>query len=57
MASLSEPFQVAGQTLTISCSVGVARFPDDGDSADSLIQHADHAMYRAKKQGRSRWSL
>lgn len=57
VASLSEPFQVAGQTLTISCSVGVARFPDDGDSADSLIQHADHAMYRAKKQGRSRWSL
>ena len=57
VASLSEPFQVAGHALTISCSVGVARFPDDGDSADSLIQHADHAMYRAKKQGRSRWSL
>lgn len=57
VASLSEPFQVAGHTLTISCSVGIARFPDDGDSADSLIQHADHAMYRAKKQGRSRWSL
>lgn len=56
VASLSAPFQVAGHSLTISCSVGIARFPDDGDSADSLIQHADHAMYRAKKQGRARWS-
>jgi diguanylate cyclase (GGDEF)-like protein len=57
VASLSEPFQVAGRSLTISCSVGIARFPDDGDTADSLIQYADHAMYRAKKQGRARWSL
>ena len=48
---------VAGRSLTISCSVGIARFPDDGDTADSLIQYADHAMYRAKKQGRARWSL
>ncbi|MDD3352194.1 diguanylate cyclase [Zoogloea sp.] len=54
--SLSVPFLVAGQALNISCSLGVARFPADGENAEALISHADQAMYRAKNQGRARWS-
>ena len=54
--SLAKPFQIAGHSLRISCSVGFACYPADADSAEGLIQHADHAMYRAKKQGRARWS-
>ena len=54
--SLAQPFEVAGHVLEIGSSVGVARFPADGDSAEQLINAADHAMYRAKNAGRGRWS-
>ena len=54
--SLAQPFEVAGHVLKIGSSVGVARFPADGDSAEQLINAADHAMYRAKNAGRGRWS-
>jgi diguanylate cyclase (GGDEF)-like protein/PAS domain S-box-containing protein len=39
---------------TISASLGVALFPQHGDSRDELIQAADEAMYRAKREGRDR---
>ncbi|MCK6373385.1 MAG: diguanylate cyclase [Zoogloea sp.] len=54
--ALSQPFEVDGHVLRIACSVGVARFPNDGDSAERLLTAADHAMYRAKNAGRARWS-
>jgi diguanylate cyclase (GGDEF)-like protein/PAS domain S-box-containing protein len=54
--ALSQPFEVDGHVLRIACSVGVARFPNDGDSAERLLTSADHAMYRAKNAGRARWS-
>jgi diguanylate cyclase (GGDEF)-like protein/PAS domain S-box-containing protein len=54
--ALSQPFEVDGHQLSIACSVGVARFPADGDSAERLLVAADHAMYRAKNAGRARWS-
>jgi|GEM_PF-2250967 len=56
VTSLSQPFDVAGHRLEIAASVGVARFPADGDSAERLIKAADLAMYRAKNAGRARWS-
>ncbi len=56
VASLSQPFEVAGHTLQIACSVGVALYPADGDCAERLLNAADHAMYRAKHAGRARWS-
>ena len=54
--ALSQPFEVDGHVLRIACSVGVARFPNDGDTAERLLIAADHAMYRAKNAGRARWS-
>ncbi|AWI78893.1 diguanylate cyclase [Parazoarcus communis] len=54
--SLSRPFQIGDQALEISCSVGIARFPDDGDTAAVLLHKADVAMYRAKEMGRATWS-
>ncbi len=54
--ALSQPFEVDGHVLRIACSVGVARFPSDGDTAERLLIAADHAMYRAKNAGRARWS-
>jgi diguanylate cyclase (GGDEF)-like protein/PAS domain S-box-containing protein len=47
-----QPHQVDGAELHISCSVGVAVFPDDGTDIDQLMRHADVAMYQAKNSGR-----
>lgn len=40
------------QPIEISGSVGIARYPEDGNTPQSLLQHADEAMYRAKQAGR-----
>ena len=53
LASLSEPVTLSGLDVQISASIGVSVFPDDGLDAETLLQHADAAMYHAKKHGRS----
>ena len=50
-AALRQPFVVEGQTLTISCSMGIAVYPQDGNDELSLTKNADAAMYRAKGSG------
>lgn len=51
LATLGEPLRVAAQGLHLTGSVGISLYPDDGDSIDALIAHADAAMYRAKSKG------
>ena len=51
-AAVRQPVQLASQNLAVSCSIGVAAYPGDGNSAAELVQHADSAMYHAKQQGR-----
>ena len=55
LASLDQPIEVGGHALSISTSIGVCLFPDDGRDLDTLMRHADLAMYAAKDQGRGRW--
>jgi diguanylate cyclase (GGDEF)-like protein/PAS domain S-box-containing protein len=50
--AISEPMQIGGNELLLSCSVGVSLFPRDGSDAQTLLQHADSAMYRVKDEGR-----
>nr|WP_321464404.1 EAL domain-containing protein [uncultured Desulfobulbus sp.] len=50
---LAAPFQVDNQELFVSASIGVAFFPRDGANAETLIKHADIAMYQAKNQGKN----
>lgn len=57
IAALSQPFHVSDQTLTLSASIGVTLFPQDGADADTLLRHADQAMYAAKQGGRNRYHL
>ena len=52
--TLNRPFSTpSGVTLHISCSIGVALYPEDGDNQRDLLRAADEAMYRAKKRGRN----
>ncbi len=54
---LSRPFQIGSETITITASIGIAIFPDDGEDAGALLKHADTAMYFAKDQGRNNWQM
>ncbi|RDE24919.1 phosphodiesterase [Motiliproteus coralliicola] len=50
----NEPIMIEGQRLFVGLSIGLACFPDDGQDPVQLLQHADTALYRAKKLGRNR---
>ena len=51
--ALARPIDVKGQALTLSASIGIALCPDDGDDVETLLHHADLAMYHAKQDGRA----
>lgn len=51
--ALRQPFVIDGHELSISCSIGVAVYPEDGTDAMTLTKGADDAMYRAKEAGRN----
>jgi diguanylate cyclase (GGDEF)-like protein/PAS domain S-box-containing protein len=53
MLGFLAPFQVDGKDLTMTISVGVSIYPDDGRDFDTLLKRADMAMYRAKDDGRN----
>jgi diguanylate cyclase (GGDEF)-like protein/PAS domain S-box-containing protein len=52
LAALATPFAIAGTEVYCSASVGVSLYPTDAKSAETLLKHADVAMYRAKDSGR-----
>ncbi|QID17316.1 EAL domain-containing protein [Nitrogeniibacter mangrovi] len=51
-AAIAQPLRIGAHRLHVGCSIGVALYPDDGDSVDLLLSHADAAMYQAKTQGK-----
>ncbi len=55
--ALARPFEIAGHTLTTSCSIGIAIFPLDADDDRSLMKNADTAMYHAKEKGRNNYQF
>jgi diguanylate cyclase len=55
--ALREPFRVNGSEVFISGSIGVAIFPNDGDSCDTLLKHAGVAMNQAKLRGRNTYEF
>ena len=54
---LSEPYRVDEHDLFVSASIGVALFPQEDDSYQDVLKHADTAMYRAKAQGRNNYQF
>ena len=55
--ALTAPFAIAAEPACISASIGVALYPSDGVAPDTLLRHADQAMYAAKQAGRHRFEM
>ncbi len=57
LAALAEPVLLEGRPISVTPSVGIARYPQHAANAADLVKHADEAMYQAKRQGRAthRW--
>ena len=52
-SSICEPARVDGQIASVSTSIGIAIYPENGKDEDTLLRNADSAMYRAKQSGRN----
>lgn len=55
--SFQKPFEFDNLKISITASVGISVYPEDGNDADTLIKSADIAMYRAKADGRNRYHV
>ena len=56
-AALAQPFPLGGTQLQVSASIGVSSYPGDGHDAQTLIKHADIAMYGAKQRGKNTYQM
>ncbi len=53
MQKMKEPIELAGRSMVMSTSIGVSVYPEDGDTWDELLKHADLALYQSKGLGRN----
>jgi len=56
LARIAAPLQLGEESVEVSASIGVALYPRDADSAESLLVRADQAMFAAKNAGRNQWA-
>lgn len=54
---MSQPVELESRTLSPSCSIGIAHYPNDGEDLQGLIKAADTALYEAKKLGKNRFAF
>ena len=57
VAAVRAPFPCNGEEVRISCSIGIALYPQDGTEVEELLRSADLAMYQAKSEGRAGFRL
>lgn len=57
MKEIERPFEIDGQRIRITASIGVDTFSAEGGDADALLEQADQAMYRVKKAGKSNYAF
>ncbi len=57
LAELAKPFTIADHQLHADGSIGIALYPSDGDTAETLMRNADTAMYHAKESGRANFQF
>jgi diguanylate cyclase (GGDEF)-like protein len=56
-SALEQPFILDGNTIYVTASIGIAIYPNDGESMDQLMMHADTAMYGAKERGNNNYQF
>jgi diguanylate cyclase (GGDEF)-like protein len=54
---LGHPIQLDDQLITMTASIGISVYPEDGDNIDTLLKNADTAMYEAKERGRNNYQF
>ncbi len=57
LQAFEQPWIIDGQEFVITASIGIALYPNDGQDAETLLRHADTAMYRAKDKGKNNYQL
>lgn len=57
LEAVSQPFELVGRSITIGVSIGIALYPQHGESPDLLQRSADQALYCAKKAGRNTYHV
>ncbi|AEI41122.1 putative bifunctional diguanylate cyclase/phosphodiesterase [Paenibacillus mucilaginosus] len=57
LEAIRRPFVLDSQELHLTSSIGIAHYPEDGTDTETLMKHADNAMYRAKSLGKNRVSV
>jgi diguanylate cyclase (GGDEF)-like protein/PAS domain S-box-containing protein len=57
LGTISAPYSLHAKDINVFASIGVTLFPDDNQDAETLLRHADQAMYVAKQRGRNRFHL
>ncbi|MFW0758071.1 putative bifunctional diguanylate cyclase/phosphodiesterase [Pseudomonas sp. H11T01] len=57
LGAISAPYSILGKEINVFASIGVTLFPADNEDAETLLRHADQAMYVAKQGGRNRYHL
>jgi len=57
LKTFREPFKIDNRELMVTLSIGIAMYPENGDSASDLLRNADTAMYQAKTLGRNTYSF
>ena len=56
-SAIAEPIEIDGHDLRVTCSIGLANYPNDGADPETLLANADAAMYRAKEIGRDNFQF
>ncbi|GMM92978.1 putative bifunctional diguanylate cyclase/phosphodiesterase [Qipengyuania sp. MTN3-11] len=57
LSEINRPIRLDNERLEVKASVGIAALPDDGEDAESLMQHADLALYHAKANGKNQMAF
>lgn len=57
LAELNSPYQINGKLLTVTVSIGISIYPNDGHTTEDLLRKADLAMYKAKSSGKNTYQF